>query len=100
MKDQFPAEKHQRIINAHLKNGAVEITATDWMASPSFEPKQGNTSALCIGEKYDELKTFFDKLADGAEKETLQPLHDISFGTYGQFYDRHALSGSSKEMRR
>src|SRR5215475_6271294 len=41
MKEQLPVEKHNRIINAHLKNGAIEISATDWMASPAFEPKQG-----------------------------------------------------------
>src|SRR5438270_8190138 len=44
MKDQFPPEKHNRIINAHLKSGALDISATDWMASPAFEPKQGNSA--------------------------------------------------------
>ena len=34
MKDQFPPEKHNRMINAHLKSGAIEFSATDWMASP------------------------------------------------------------------
>lgn len=29
MKAQFPQEKHGRIINAYLKSGAVEISATD-----------------------------------------------------------------------
>jgi PhnB protein len=48
MKEQFPPEKHARIINAHLKSGAIEISATDWMASPAFEPKLGNMSALFV----------------------------------------------------
>ena len=34
MKDQYPKEKHGRLINAHLKSDAVEISASDWMASP------------------------------------------------------------------
>ena len=70
MKDQFPVEKHERLINAHLENGAIEISATDWMASPSFEPKQGNTFAIFVtGGKYNELTVVFDKLAEGAEEE-------------------------------
>jgi len=92
MKDQFPQEKHNRIINAQLKNGEFEISATDWMASPEFNPILGNMSAIfLIGEQYDELKTVFDKLAQGAEKERFQELHDMPFGIYGQFYDRYGV---------
>jgi PhnB protein len=29
MKDQFPIEKHNRIINAHLQSGDFEISATN-----------------------------------------------------------------------
>ena len=46
MKDQFPPEKHNRIINAHLKSSAIEFSATDWMASPALEPKQGEGRVL------------------------------------------------------
>lgn len=101
MKDRFPKEKHDRIINAHLERGAVEFSATDWMASPSFEPKQGNTFAIfVIGEKYDELKTVFDKLGEGAEKARFQELHDMPFGTHGQFYDRYGVQWIFKGERR
>jgi PhnB protein len=92
MKDQFPAEKHDRIINAHLKSGAIEFSATDWMASPAFEPVQGNTSAIFVlGGTFDELQTVFDKLAAGADKDRFQELHDLPFGTYGQFYDKYGF---------
>lgn len=92
MKDQFPPEKHNRLINANLRSGAIEISATDWMASPAFEPKQGNTYAIfVIGGPYDELKVVFDKLADGAQKEWFQELQNMPFGTYGQFYDRFGV---------
>ena len=92
MKAQFPPEKHNRIINAYLVSGAIEISATDWMASPALEPKQGNMSAIfVIGGTYDELKTVFDKLSEGADKERFQELHDMPFGTYGQFYDRYGV---------
>jgi PhnB protein len=93
MKDQFPPEKHNRLINAQLKSGAIEISATDWMASPAFEPKQGNTYAIFVigGGTYDELKTVFDKLSVEANKEWFQELHDMPFGTYGQFFDRFGV---------
>ena len=92
MKDMFPKEKWNRLINAHLKSGNIEISATDWMASPSFKPKQGNTYAIfVIGGTYDELKTVFDKLKDGTNNTRLQELHDMPFGIYGQFYDRYGV---------
>ncbi len=92
MKDMFPKEKWGRLINANLKSGAVEISATDWMASPEYEPKRGNTFAIfVIGGKYEELKVVFDKLAEGAEKDRFQELHDMPFGTYGQFRDRYGV---------
>lgn len=92
MKAQFPPEKHNRIINANLKSGVIEISAADWMASPGFEPLQGNTTAIfVIGGAYDELKVVFDKLSVGCEKSRFQELHDLPFGTYGQFNDRNGV---------
>ena len=92
MKAQFPKEKHKRVINAHLKSGSIEISATDWMASPEFDPVQGNTCAIfVIGNTYGELKAVFDKLKDGDNNERLQELHEMPFGIYGQFYDRYGV---------
>jgi PhnB protein len=92
MKDQFPPEKHNRIINAQLVSGAIEISASDWMASPALEPILGNMfSIFVIGETYEELKNVFDKLAEGAKKEWYQDLHEMPFGIYGQFFDRYGV---------
>ncbi len=92
MKSQLPPEKHHRIINAHLKSGAFEFSATDWMASPAFDPIQGNTFAIfVVGGTDDELKPVFDKLADGADQARFQALHAMPFGTYGQFYDKYGV---------
>ncbi len=100
MKNMLPAEKHNRVINAHLKSGDIEISATDWMASPAFNPIHGNTFAIfIIGKAYDELKSVFDKLAEGAEKERFQELHDMPFGTYGQFYDKYGVQWIFKADR-
>jgi PhnB protein len=91
MKAQFPAEKHSRTINAHLKSESIEISATDWMAS-DFKPVIGNTSAIfVVGESYDELKPVFDKLKDGEHNTRLQELHEMPFGIYGQFYDKYGV---------
>jgi PhnB protein len=92
MKDMFPAEKHNRIINAHLTSGEVEISATDWMASPAFEPILGNMSAIYISsDEFEGLKKVFDKLKEGAQKEWFQDLHDMPFGIYGQFFDKFGI---------
>ena len=92
MKDQFPKEKHNRLINAHLESGHIDISATDWMASPAYEPVQGDTVSLfVIGQAYDELKTVFDNLAQGAETDRFQDLHEMPFGTYGQLTDKYGV---------
>ena len=102
MKDQFPEEKHNRIINAQVKSRYLDISASDWMASPEFNPILGNMSAIyVVSDQSEKLKTVFDKLADGAEKERFQDLHEMPFGLYGQFYDRYGVQwifrGEKKE---
>ncbi len=92
MKDQFPKEKHDRLINARLVSGQLDISATDWMASPALEPIHGNTFAVyVVGGEYEELKSVFDRLAQGAQKEWFQELHEMPFGMYGQFFDRFGV---------
>lgn len=92
MKEMFPPEKHGRIINAYLKSGNIEFSATDWMAAPERLPKPGNTFAIfVIGTGFDELKSVFDKLSAGASTEAFQELHDLPFGIYGQFTDKFGV---------
>lgn len=95
MKEQFPVEKHDRIIYAQLKNDNIDLSATDWMASPMLEPKHGNTFSIYLtGESYDELKPAFDKLATGADKDkrTFMELNNVPFGVYGQLTDKYGVS--------
>lgn len=92
MKDMFPPEKHNRLINANLKSGQIEISATDWMAAPEYLPQVGNTMAIfMIGQELAELREVFDKLAQGAKKEKFQDLHELPFGMYGQFTDKFGV---------
>ena len=60
MKAQYPEKKHTRIIYAQLINGAVDISATDWL-HPTRTPKQGNTVCIYITGQYNDLKPVFDK---------------------------------------
>ena len=93
MKNMFPPEKHQRLINANLTSGGIEISATDWMAAPEHLPSPGNTmSIFVIGGAYGELKSVFDKLSDGAAHDyRFQDLHELPFGMYGQFTDKFGV---------
>jgi PhnB protein len=92
MRAMFPHEKHDRIINAHLKSSSIEISATDWMASPDFDPVPGNTFAIFIqGDDYNEMKGVFDRLKDGTNNTWLQELHEMPMGIYGQFYDKYGV---------
>jgi PhnB protein len=95
MKEQFPVEKHNRIIYGQLKNDKIDLSATDWMASPTLEPKQGNTFSIYLtGETYEELKPVFDKLSIGADKDkrTYMELNNAPFGVYGQLTDRYGVA--------
>ncbi len=92
MKDQFPVEKHRRVINAHLINDDLEFSGSDWMASPEFDPVQGNTTAIFVeGLRSDDVRSVFNSLAVGSDTERFQDLHESPIGTYGQFYDRYGV---------
>lgn len=91
MKHQVPPEVHERVVNAHLKSGAIEFTATDWL-HPTRKPIQGNTVCLYISAgSYDELKVIFDKLSVGADPELLDDLKEMPFGIYGHLADKYDI---------
>jgi PhnB protein len=91
MKRQFPAEQHNKVVNARLKSGAIDISASDWL-HPTRTPKQGNTVCLYISEgTYKELKEIFDKLSEGADPALLDPLREMPFGSYGALTDKHGI---------
>jgi len=91
MKGQTPSEHLNKVIHAHLKSGAIEFSATDWL-HPTRTPKQGNTVCLYInGGKYGELKAIFDKLSAGADKQLLDYLRDMPFGSYGHLADKYGV---------
>jgi PhnB protein len=101
MKDMFPKEKHERVINAHLKSNNVELSATDWMAAPEYIPTYGDIFAIFVlGDGFDELKTVFDKLSQDHKVGRFQDLHEMPFGTYGQFFDKYGYQWIFKGDKR
>lgn len=89
-KDASPG--HQRkVAYAHLKSDSVEFSATDWQ-HPTRVPKPGNTVAIYVqAEDLGELRAVFDKLAVDADKELLDGLRELPFGTYGHLADRFGV---------
>ena len=91
MKDHMPPEQHHKVAYAHLKNGVVEFSATDWL-HPKRTPKQGNTIGMYVnGGEYKELRAVFDRLAAGADNELLDDLRDMPFGSYGHLADKYSV---------
>jgi len=89
MKDMFPPEMHDRIINAHLKGNSVSLSASDWMI-PTQQPVQGNTVCLFISDgNVEETKTLFNKLSVGAN--VTDPLTEQPFGLYGALNDKFGI---------
>lgn len=91
MKYQFAEEQHHKIVNAHLRSATIEFSATDWL-HPTRQPKQGNTTAMyLVTDEPGELRTIFDKLSNGADREFLVDLRDMPFGKYGRLTDRYGV---------
>jgi len=89
MKDHMPAAQQEKVLNAHLRRGDLQISASDWLM-PNRTPKPGNTVCMYLsGGTYQELKTLFDKLSDGAQ--VTDPLKELFFGTYGALNDKFGV---------
>jgi PhnB protein len=88
-KDHMPAIQQDKVLNARLRSGAVEISASDWLARDQT-PVRGNTVCLYLsGGTFPDLKTLFEKLAEGAE--VTNPMKDQFFGVYGALNDRFGV---------
>lgn len=86
MKGVFPESMHNRVVNAKLVSGNINISASDWLR-PSQTPVQGNTVCLYLsGGTYSEIKSLFDKLSSGAT--ITDPLKEEPFGVYGALNDK------------
>jgi PhnB protein len=89
MKDMMPAAQHGKILNARLKSGNLEISASDWLR-PDQTRVRGNSVCLYLsGGTFEELKYVFEQLSEGAE--VTDPLSQKFFGTYGALNDKFGV---------
>jgi len=88
-KDFMPAVQQEKILNARLRSGRLEISASDWLR-PDRTPIRGNTVCLYLsGGTFEELKAVFERLSVGAEVTDL--LKEQFFGTYGALNDKFGV---------
>ena len=88
-KDYMPAVQQEKIVNARLRSGNLDISASDWLMLERT-PIRGNTVCLFLsGGTFEELKTLFEKLSEGAE--VTDPLQERFFGTYGALHDKFGV---------
>src|SRR6266700_5313717 len=88
-KDFMAAFQQEKIVNARLRSGQLEISASDWLR-PDRTPIRGNTVCLYLsGGTFEELKTLFERLSEGAE--VTDPLKEQFFGPYGALNDKFGV---------
>jgi PhnB protein len=88
-KDYMPAVQQEKTINARLKSGNVEISASDWLRLDRTRIP-GNTVCLYLsGGTSQELKALFEKLSE--EAEVTDPLKETFYGVYGALNDKFGV---------
>lgn len=88
-KDFMPAVQQGKVVNARLRSGNLEISASDWLRLDETRIR-GNTVCLFLsGGTLQELKTLFEKLSEGAD--VTDPLKEMFFGTYGALNDKFGV---------
>jgi len=91
MKEQFSDTQQNRVVNARLVSGGIELSASDWLL-PQRPRIEGTAMCAYISEaSHDELERIFKHLSDGANQETLDQLRSMPFGTYGALTDKYGM---------
>jgi PhnB protein len=88
-KDSMPEFQQEKTLNALLRSGNLQISASDWLR-PDQTPTRGNTVCLYLsGGTRQDLESLFEKLSDGAE--VTDPLKEMFFGLYGALNDKFGV---------
>lgn len=86
VKHSMPASQHEKILNARLQSGKIDISASDWLR-PDRPRVPGNTVCLYLScETLEELTDLFARLSEGGD--VTDPLKEMFFGTYGALNDK------------
>ena len=87
-KNHLPAVQQDKVLNARLRSGDLEISASDWLRSDQTAIR-GNTVCLFLTGGTQELGALFERLSEGAEVS--DPLKEQFFGTYGALNDKFGV---------
>lgn len=89
MKASMPEPLQDKVLNARLQSGEMDISASDWMRSDA-RPHPGNTVCQYVrAGAHDDLASLFGKLSEGAT--VTDPLKKVWFGSYGALNDRFGV---------
>jgi PhnB protein len=87
--NSMPPHLHDRTLNALLKCGNIELSASDWLR-PDRTPIHGNTVCLFLrAGTFQELSALFARLAEGGD--VTDPLKEMFFGAYGALNDKFGV---------
>lgn len=88
-KDHLPAFQQEKVLNAKLHSGVLEISASDWLR-PDQTPIRGNTVCLYLsGGTQEDVSALFERLSQGAE--VTDPLQKQFYGVYGALNDKFGV---------
>ena len=89
MKDAFPVPLHSKVVNARLKSGLADISASDWLRPTGKLVKGNNISIYISGGTPGDTTMLFQKLSERAE--VTDALTEQPFGLYGALKDRFGV---------
>ena len=89
VREQMPPVQQNKTINARLKSGNLEVSASDWLRLDRT-PIRGNTVCLFLsGGSFQELEALFGKLS--VDADVTDPLKEMFFGVYGALNDKFGV---------
>jgi PhnB protein len=88
-KDRMPEMQQNKVLNARLTKGNLDISASDWLL-PGRTPVRGNMVCLYLrGGTIQEINALFQKLSEGAQ--VTDPLQEQFHGYYGALNDKFSV---------
>jgi PhnB protein len=88
-KDFMPAYQHEKIVNARLRSGSIDVSASDWLM-PDRERISGNAVCLYLSTgSSEQLHVLFSRLSESAD--VTDPLKTTFHGTYGALNDKFGV---------
>lgn len=88
-KDYMTAAQQEKIVNARLQSGKIEISASDWLRLDRTPVRGNNVCLFLSGGAAEDLKELFQKLSEGGD--VTDPLKPMFFGLYGALNDRFGV---------